>query len=195
MTTKFIAAGTLLLALVTTTSAQTVVWTGPGLGIIGVSQSVPDPVTGAVDPFPGTPAFSLAGKNCPAGAGLDFEMTGVPIGYVSGAVMNEECWLVLAPGGSATPGTSIAGGLFYLPLASPWFQIAGGPALFIGPVDTICTGGTWINPVVTTPNRFGARFTLGAVPAGLGFVTAQAYLLDPNLGRVFTTNALNLQGL
>jgi hypothetical protein len=156
------------------------------LGVIGAGQTVPDPV------FTGSGVARLSGFYCPA-TGLEFAVSGLPLGYNTGpAVTQEQIWYVFAAGPATLPGVVVADGLFYVPLTNP-VTLGGGASSYIGPGDIISCPGLIPLPGPAAPYvPNGSRFSLGAIPPGnYGILSMQAFLFDPALSRVFTTNAIN----
>ena len=133
---------------------------------------------------------ALSGAWCPLSFGLHFEMTGVPVGYSAGPINYESCRLIFDAGSSSLPGAPILGGVFYTPFSTAAQVLDGGGSLYIGPGDTICTGGSGLG--VGSTNRQGARFVFGAIPPGnYGALTVQGVLVDGVANILGTTNAIN----
>lgn len=157
-----------------------------GVGI-GTPQVVPDPFTaGAVGDI------SLLGAFCTApGPSLLFQVSGIPQGYTHGTITTETLVFALAIGEAATPGVTISGGTFFIPLAPP------PTSFFLGAVTfspTITCTGTGAGVVGAT--QLGGLLNLTSLipptPAGIT-LSMQAVLFDSALSNLFTSNAVNLQ--
>ncbi len=160
-----------------------------------------------VDPTGGTGLAVLEARFRPAipslttQSSLTFELSGLPSYYASAAPSSEIVAFFLELGASSAPGIPVLGGEFYLPNVAPvsfgptpptpgylshvhWL----GPVGFPSPGDVICSSG--VNP----PSRIGSRLVWNSPPLSAAGVplTVQVAMFDPALGRVFTSNALNM---
>lgn len=154
------------------------------LGSLGTPQTVPNPNGGAA----GT--IGLSGQYC-ANQGLHFGVRGLPLPYAS-TITNEAVYFALEAGQSMLPGVNILGGQFYVPLINPLLL---GPqsVTYLGPGDVVLCPGLIVlpGPPITNP-FYGAATGWIAIPPGtVGMLTIQGFMLDPNVNRFFTSNAIN----
>jgi hypothetical protein len=149
-----------------------------------VPQVIPDPMGGA----PGT--VELFMDLCGVAPNQTFwaYCTGLPSNYTHGMVTQETIVFSLNFGASATPGTTILGGEFLIPLTPPPTTFLFTSATYIGPVGCGTGmgsfGGTLIGRVQNLNPLIAGAFQ------GIN-LTMQATVLDSVLGLAFCSNAVN----
>ena len=173
---------------------------------VGFTQFVPSPSGGAsgaavLDGYYVPP--QLPGPFFPgAPSRIVLEFSGLPAYYNSAAPSNEIITFIIDFAHSVpNPTVQLLGGDFYIPNIAP---ILAGPtppslpavsdSVWLGPVGIPSPGQINFPSNVFSPTRNGARLRMENIPlAGNGVpITFQAFMFDPNLTRVYTSNALNI---
>ncbi|MEZ6197130.1 MAG: hypothetical protein R3F20_15590 [Planctomycetota bacterium] len=159
------------------------------IALVGTAQSVPDPYF-TMNP-PGAARLSVHYCASGATAGLNFTISGLPLGYNTGpAATQESILLAIDVGAAATPGAAVLGGQIYLPFTPSLFIANLGPSVYLGPGDVVPCPGLIVFPGAPGPfSPNGKSLNLG-LPAGIvGTFSVQGAVFDPALARLFTSNA------